>query len=309
MSTLSKRVWRILCWNVRGLNSDNRQREVRSKIEESGCDVICLQETKCENFDWRLIRKFCPKRFDNFVFAPSVGASGGIMILWNSSVFLGQVVEIKRFGIIIDFISNHNNAKWTLVCVYGPCDGIERDNFVSWLYNLKIKPSDNWLLLGDFNFIRSQDNRNKPGGDVNDMLLFNEIIGHLGLLELPLKGCAFTWSNMQAIPLLEQLDWFFTSANWIAEYPNSLVLPLAKTGSDHVPCIVTIGTAIPKAKIFRFENYWVDMPGFAACVRSSWDKKSLKHHSSAILVDKLKSLRYEPKHWQTSLSTNVIRLF
>jgi hypothetical protein len=76
MSTLTRRIWRILCWNVRGLNSEIRQREVRSKIDESDCDVIYLQETKCENFDWRLIRKFCPKRFDNFVFAPSVGCQG-----------------------------------------------------------------------------------------------------------------------------------------------------------------------------------------------------------------------------------------
>jgi hypothetical protein len=38
------------------------------------------------------------------------------------------------------------------------------------------------------------------------MFLFNEIIGHLGLHELPLKGTRFTWSNMQAQPLLEQLD-------------------------------------------------------------------------------------------------------
>jgi hypothetical protein len=58
---------------------------------------------------------------------------------------------------------------------------------VSWLYNLHIPTGSNWLLLGDFNFIRSSDNRNKPGGDVNDMFLFNEIIGHLGLLELPLR--------------------------------------------------------------------------------------------------------------------------
>jgi hypothetical protein len=62
------------------------------------------------------------------------------------------------------------------------------------------------LFLGDFNFKRSEENRNKPGGDVNDMFLFNEIIGHLGLHELPLKGTRFTWSNMQAQPLLEQLD-------------------------------------------------------------------------------------------------------
>ena len=88
------------------------------------------------------------------------------------------------------------------------------------MYNLNIGSSENWLLLGDFNFIRTPDNRNKPGGDVNDMFLFNEIIGHLALSELPLKGRSFTWSNMQQNPLLEQLDWFFTSPNWILYYPN-----------------------------------------------------------------------------------------
>ena len=103
-----------------------------------------------------------------------------------------------------------------------------------------MEPEKNWLLLGDFNFIRSLDNRNLPGGDINDIFLFNEIIGHLGLLELPLKGRRFTWSNMQDFPLLEQLDWFFTSASWIDQYPNTQVNPLAKTASDHVPCVVSI---------------------------------------------------------------------
>jgi hypothetical protein len=51
-------------------------------------------------------------------------------------------------------------------------------------------------------------------GDFNDSLVFNNIISHLGLVELPIKGRSFTWSNMQANPLLEQIDWFFTSATW-----------------------------------------------------------------------------------------------
>lgn len=89
---------------------------------------------------------------------------------------------------------------------FGPCQGALRDEFVHWLYHLQIPSDDKWLLLGDFNFIRSLDNRNLPGGDINDIFLFNEIISHLGLLELPLKGRAFTWSNMQEQPLLEQLD-------------------------------------------------------------------------------------------------------
>jgi predicted alpha/beta-fold hydrolase len=58
MHRISRRKWRILCWNVRGLNSDNTQREVRSKIDESDRDVICLQETKCESFDWRFLWDF-----------------------------------------------------------------------------------------------------------------------------------------------------------------------------------------------------------------------------------------------------------
>jgi hypothetical protein len=155
------------------------------------------------------------------------------------------------------------------VSVYGPCHGVERDNFVAWLFNLNIPVDENWLLVGDFNFIRSQEDRNKPGGDLNDMFLFNEVIGHLGLLELQLKGRKFTWSNMLEIPLLEQLDWFFTSSNWISVLPNTMVLPLAKTGSDHVPCVVSIDTNIPKAKLFRFENYWVQLPGFIEALFTS----------------------------------------
>jgi exonuclease III len=118
---IMKRKLRVLCWNVRGLNSGGRQREVHAKIEESECDIVCLQETKCENFNWKLIRKFCPKRFDNFVFSPSIGASGGILILWNSSIFSALLVQVQRFGLVVNFTSSHNNANFTLVSIYGPC--------------------------------------------------------------------------------------------------------------------------------------------------------------------------------------------
>jgi hypothetical protein len=69
--------------------------------------------------------------------------------------------------------------------------------------------------------IRYPENRNKPGGDLNDMLLFNEVISSQGWVELPLYGRKFTWSNKQSSALLERLDWFFTSASWTLNYPNS----------------------------------------------------------------------------------------
>jgi len=106
------------------------------------------------------------------------------------------------------------------------------------------------FFLGDFNFYRSLSNRNRPGGNLADTFTFNEAIGHLGLVELPLKGRSYTWSNMQTDPLLEQLDWFFTSINWTLDFPNTEVLPLAKITSDHIPCKVVISTKIPRQVYF-----------------------------------------------------------
>jgi hypothetical protein len=72
---------------------------------------------------------------------------------------------------------------------------------------------DDWILVGDFNLIRSLSDRNKPSGNVGDMNLFNDLIQHLDVVDIPFLGKHFTWSNMQEDPLLEKLDWVFTLAS------------------------------------------------------------------------------------------------
>lgn len=48
--------------------------------------------TKREHFDSTYLRNFCPSSLDSFEFLPSVGASGGILVVWKSSRFLGRKV-------------------------------------------------------------------------------------------------------------------------------------------------------------------------------------------------------------------------
>ena len=122
MDYTSTREWKVLCWNVQGLNSAARQRAVREKTEDSQCVVICLQETKYETIDHNFIRSFCPRRFDQFVVVPSRGASGGILTIWNSTIFVGMLVDTQPFGLVIQFTSTHNVESWTLVNLYGPCE-------------------------------------------------------------------------------------------------------------------------------------------------------------------------------------------
>ena len=112
----------------------------------------------------------------------------------------------------------------------------------------------------------------------------------------------FTWSNMQQDPLLVQLDWFFTSCQWTLSYLNSTVFPLDKITSDHLPCVIKISTSIPKAKIFRFENHWVQQPGFIELVQEVWNRPTKCVSSVGTISAKLKSLRYELKRWGKSLS-------
>jgi endonuclease/exonuclease/phosphatase family metal-dependent hydrolase len=114
----------------------------------------------------------------------------------------------------------------------------EIDKIVTLLNSTQIQDDENWLFVGDFNFYRSLEYRNRDGGNMQDIMVFNSIISNLGLQEIPLKGRKFTWSNMQQQPLLKQLDWCFTSSNWISDYPSTLMYSMARVTSDHTPCVI-----------------------------------------------------------------------
>ena len=69
------RNWTIMDWNLRGINSQTRWDDIRKNVDESNCNVMCFQETKRETFDLAYIKKFCPKRFNQFSYSPSIGSS------------------------------------------------------------------------------------------------------------------------------------------------------------------------------------------------------------------------------------------
>lgn len=168
--------WNVLCWNVCELNSDPKLLALSNAISTSGCAVICLQETKKPAFDNVFLKSCCPRRFDKFAFIPSHGALGGIVTIWNSSIFTGTILIEEDFALVIKFKSTQSAQEWTLVNIYGPCQGDSRVDYTNWLLNLNIPTNEDWLLVGDFNYIRSPSNRNKPGGNFNDMITFNDFI-------------------------------------------------------------------------------------------------------------------------------------
>lgn len=196
----------------------------------------------------------------------------------------------------------HNGAVWILTNIYAPCTPLGKREFIRWFRNIQLPDLIDWLIIGDFNLYRSPEDRNRPGADFSEMFLFNEAISALGLVELPLRGKRFTWMNKQHPPLLERLDWFFTSACWTLSYPNTEVTSLAIETSDHVPCVIHISTNIPRSHIFRFENFWMLHEEFNDQVLGSWSYPVSHPDAPKRITAKFKNLRQTLKTWGRSLS-------
>lgn len=198
--------------------------------------------------------------------------------------------------------------EWTLTNVYGPCTPEGKRDFIDWMKNIQMPDDTDWLLVGDFNLTRSPEDKNKPGGSISEMFMFNEAISILGLIDLPLQGKKYTWTNKQQSPLLEKLDWSFTSSCWTLSYPNTSVWPMVMGAFDHVPCIVKIYTNIPTSKIFRFENYLMEHPEFLEVVQHGWSLETGQTDKAKIISAKFKNLRRVLKAWYSQLSglkTNI----
>jgi hypothetical protein len=86
------------------------------------------------------------------------------------------------------------------------------------------------------------------------------------------------------------------------------MLPLANTTSDHVPCVVQIGTNISKAKVFCFETHWVDHPGFMEVVESTWNMEVNTSNSATKIAGKFKNLWKTLKRWGLGLSRLKARI-
>ena len=71
---------KILIWNVRGLNSSSRQDSLRSLVDYSQLNIVCVQETKITDISRRIILSALRADFLDYVVVPSAGASGGILI-------------------------------------------------------------------------------------------------------------------------------------------------------------------------------------------------------------------------------------
>lgn len=192
------------------------------------------------------------------------------------------------------------DTTWTLTGVYGPQGELEKKMFLRELKQLKALALPRWLIIGDFNLIYKE--QDKSNGNLNRRLMsrFPRTLNHLEVMEVPLLGRKFTWSNLQNNPTLTRIDRAFCTPAWENHLPNPVLHSLSSSTSDHCPLLILPFIAPrPKPK-FRFESYCTEMQGFHGCVQEAWSRDvPTSHNPMTTLHIKLsrtaKALRLWPK--------------
>lgn len=114
-----------------------------------------------QHIDHSKIRKWAPKRFNQFAYHPSQGSSRGIIIGWAGNMFTSQVIQNLKYAVTVKLTSTHNAQTFTLTSVYGPCTGTDGEEFIQWFASLEVEEKENWIFMGDFNFYRALTDRNR----------------------------------------------------------------------------------------------------------------------------------------------------
>lgn len=84
LSSLKMKQIKLLNWNTRGLGSIEKCSGVRSTIRLARCDIVCIQESKLNEFDSNYFLSFLPSFFEKqCVFINAINTLGRCLISWR----------------------------------------------------------------------------------------------------------------------------------------------------------------------------------------------------------------------------------
>ena len=107
---------------------------------------------------------------------------------------------IGEFSVSI-LVKGMGTNNWWLSGLYGPSKVCNRDRFWDELAGLSTICGDKWCLGGDFNVVRTVQEKFNSNRNTRSMRMFDALIRELNLTDPSLCNGQFTWSNFRQHPV------------------------------------------------------------------------------------------------------------
>ncbi|GKA29345.1 RNA-directed DNA polymerase, eukaryota, partial [Tanacetum coccineum] len=230
----------------------------------------------------------CSKDMERIIASDSVGNSGGILCVWEASIFNKDNVTISDNFIALYGTWLPTNSKVLIVVIYAPQSNVLKRSLWDYISVLISRWKGETLMMGDFNEVRSADERFGSLFDQSGARDFNQFISSSGLVEVKMEGYSFTWSLSSAAKM-SKLDRFLVSEGIISAFPSSTVVCLDRHLSDHRPILLKEMYTDFGPSPFRTYHSWFKRDGFDIMVEQAWS--SFSHSDSNSLIRFKKKLQ------------------
>lgn len=160
---------------------------------------------------------------------------GRILVAWLPSVFYVQILETQEQYIHLAVQHVLTYRCWKCTFVYGFNHPNERKPLWDSLCNIGDAMHDPWAVLGDFNNVLCTEDRIGALVNVNDFVDFKECLGYNNLVDIPFKGCYYTWNNKHKGEdrVYCKLDRALGNDSWFSVFKDAVVEFLPERDFDH----------------------------------------------------------------------------
>ncbi|GKV47542.1 hypothetical protein SLEP1_g54439 [Rubroshorea leprosula] len=281
-------------------------RDRHGKVTTGNKGEARSKKTKLEIIDRSLCRRVWGSENLDWVSKPSNGLSGGLLCIWNSTVFKKkEVLEGDNF-IGVFGVWGEEETPVFILNIYSPCQLTRKRALWEELYNLIKSKKGCWCLTGDYNSVRRVEERAGCKELSREMKEFDEFIRRIELIDLPLLGRKFTWYNSNG-QQMSRLDRFLVSEDWISKWSDIKQWGLKRTVSDHCPILLKNEKVDWGPKPFKFFDSWLEQPGCREVIRNSWKSTEVKGWSGFILKEKLQRTKKALKEWSAKVGLEMDR--
>ncbi|XP_021991885.1 uncharacterized protein LOC110888680 [Helianthus annuus] len=179
--------------NLRGIRDSKKADWVRGLKTSHGAHFVAIQETKVPGNITFLVNRLWGRSLFEFDAVESTGRSGGLLTIWDPSIFVKSgVVKNRNFLAVFGNMTSSGDLI-AVVNVYAQNDPGDRRILWADLIQLKNTFSGMWVFLGDFNDVRWQEERLNSEFVALNAQHFNQFIAEADLVEYQMGGRQYTY--------------------------------------------------------------------------------------------------------------------
>ncbi|KAM1367659.1 hypothetical protein ACFX13_001153 [Malus domestica] len=298
---------KIITWNCQGIGGDLTVDNLLEQNRLHTPDMVILLETK--NKSRSFVHLKGSLGMEHWFAIEPQGIGGGLCVFWRDESLV-VLTKSEEFFMELKLWDEKMNCNWRLFAIYASTD--EKKRKEQWqVLSMRIgQDRDRCLLLGDFNDILC--NEEKDGGNYRSAASlrdFRDFVARDELMDLGHEGYPFIWrNNRESLPIQQRLDRGLATLGWFEMYPNTKIKHVILEGSDHALLFLSTDK-IPdwRGRKFSFDSRWSRLEECRDLVVKEWRDKINGSHAFRF-CEKVKHLRKRLKVWYKGRGRNSLKL-